>query len=83
MFRRVENPKNLKTMKSHGRFLVFPQDFERGEVLASVVCERMLGFEGAVQRVYIGSSELSEVPMGGRKFQRIRIFEPEDPRSEE
>jgi hypothetical protein len=33
-------------------------------VLASVVCENMLGFEGAIQRVYIGSNELSEVPMG-------------------
>jgi hypothetical protein len=48
-------------------------------VLVPVVCERMLGLEGAVQRVYIGPNELSEVPMGGRKFRRIRIFEPEDP----
>jgi hypothetical protein len=31
-------------------------------VLVSVVCQSMLGFEGAVQRVYIGSCELSEVP---------------------
>jgi hypothetical protein len=31
---------------------------------------RKLGFEGAVQRVYIGSSELLEVLMVGWKFRQ-------------
>jgi hypothetical protein len=76
MFRRVENTKNSKAMKSHGWILVSPKIL-RGERLSK------LGFEGAVQRVYVGSSKLSKVPMGGRKFWRKRIFEPEDPWSEE
>jgi hypothetical protein len=53
MFRRVENPKNSKALKSHGWILVSPQDFERGEVLALVVFESKLGFEERLSNGYI------------------------------
>jgi hypothetical protein len=39
MFRRVENPKNSKAMKSHSLNLISPQEIERGEVVASEVFE--------------------------------------------